>query len=97
MGALAASGGYWVSTAGDAIFAEPNTITGSIGIFGIIPTFENTLAKIGVTSDGVQTTPLSGQPDVYRRHQRRERPAPAIGDRARLSPVHRARRRRRAR
>ena len=41
MGGLAASGGYWVSTAGDAIFAEPTTITGSIGIFGIIPTFEN--------------------------------------------------------
>jgi protease IV len=64
MGGLAASGGYWVSTPGDVIFAEPNTITGSIGIFGIIPTFENTLAKIGVTSDGVKTTPLSGQPDV---------------------------------
>ena len=65
MGGLAASGGYWVSTAGDVIFAEPNTITGSIGIFGIIPTFENSLAKIGVTTDGVQTTPLSGQPSVY--------------------------------
>ncbi|MBX3563214.1 MAG: signal peptide peptidase SppA [Sphingomonas sp.] len=64
MGSLAASGGYWVSTAGDAIFAEPDTITGSIGIFGILPTFENSLAKIGVTSDGVQTTPLSGQPNV---------------------------------
>ncbi|MGN6270011.1 MAG: signal peptide peptidase SppA [Sphingomonas sp.] len=64
MGSLAASGGYWVSTAGDMIFAEPNTITGSIGIFGIIPTFENTLKKIGVTSDGIRTTPLSGQPDV---------------------------------
>ena len=64
MGSLAASGGYWVSTAGDMIFAEPNTITGSIGIFGIIPTFENTLKKIGVTSDGIKTTPLSGQPDV---------------------------------
>lgn len=64
MGSLAASGGYWVSTAGDMIFAEPNTITGSIGIFGIIPTFENTLKKIGVTTDGIQTTPLSGQPDV---------------------------------
>jgi len=64
MGGLAASGGYWVSTPGDVIFAEPNTITGSIGIFGIIPTFENSLAKIGVTSDGVKTTPLSGQPDV---------------------------------
>lgn len=64
MGSLAASGGYWVSTAGDMIFAEPDTITGSIGIFGIIPTFENTLKKIGVTTDGVKTTPLSGQPDV---------------------------------
>jgi len=64
MGSLAASGGYWVSTAGDVIFAQPNTITGSIGIFGIIPSFENTLKKIGVTTDGVKTTPLSGQPDV---------------------------------
>jgi protease-4 len=64
MGGIAASGGYWVATAGDTIFAEPNTITGSIGIFGIIPTFEKSLAKIGVTSDGVRTTPLSGQPDV---------------------------------
>ncbi len=64
MGSLAASGGYWVSTAGDTIFAEPNTITGSIGIFGILPTFEKSLAKIGVGTDGVRTTPLSGQPDV---------------------------------
>ncbi|AXJ94769.1 MULTISPECIES: signal peptide peptidase SppA [unclassified Sphingomonas] len=64
MGGLAASGGYWVSTPGDVIFAEPATITGSIGIFGIIPSFEASLAKIGVTSDGVKTTPLSGQPDV---------------------------------
>ncbi|UZK65674.1 signal peptide peptidase SppA [Sphingomonas sp. M1-B02] len=64
MGSLAASGGYWVATAGDTIFAEPNTITGSIGIFGVLPSFENSLAKIGVTTDGVQTTPLSGQPDV---------------------------------
>lgn len=63
MGSLAASGGYWVATAGDVIFAEPNTITGSIGIFGLLPTFENSLAKIGVTTDGVATTPLSGQPD----------------------------------
>ena len=65
MGGVTASGGYWVSTSGDVIFAEPNTITGSIGIFGIIPTFENSLKKIGVTADGVKTTPLSGQPDVY--------------------------------
>lgn len=64
MGGLAASGGYWVSTPADVIFAEPGTLTGSIGIFGIIPTFENTLAKIGLSADGVKTTPLSGQPDV---------------------------------
>lgn len=64
MGSLAASGGYWVSTAGDVIFADPATITGSIGIFGMLPSFENSLAKIGVTSDGVATTPLSGQPDL---------------------------------
>jgi len=64
MGNVAASGGYWVATAGDKVFAEPMTITGSIGVFGVIPTFEAALAKIGVTSDGVATTPLSGQPDV---------------------------------
>ena len=64
MGNVAASGGYWVSTAGDRIFAEPETITGSIGIFGVVPTFEDALAQYGVTSDGVRTTPLSGQPDL---------------------------------
>lgn len=64
MGNVAASGGYWVSTPADMIFAEPDTITGSIGVFGIIPSFEGTLAKMGVTTDGVRTTPLSGQPDV---------------------------------
>ena len=65
MGGIAASGGYWVATAGDTIFAEPNTITGSIGVFGVFPTFERALAKVGVTTDGVTTTPLSGQPDLY--------------------------------
>ncbi|MBX9797264.1 signal peptide peptidase SppA [Sphingomonas sp.] len=64
MGGVAASGGYWVATAGDVIFAEPNTITGSIGIFAVLPTFEKALDKIGITSDGVKTTPLSGQPDI---------------------------------
>lgn len=64
MGNVAASGGYWVSTPADVIFAEPDTITGSIGVFGIIPSFEGTLAKMGITTDGVKTTPLSGQPDV---------------------------------
>ncbi len=65
MGNVAASGGYWISTAGDRILAEPSTITGSIGVFGILPSFEGTLAKVGVTSDGVRTTPLSGEPDVF--------------------------------
>lgn len=64
MGSVAASGGYWVTTAADRIFAEPTTITGSIGVFGVLPTAENALAKVGVTSDGVKTTPLSGQPDL---------------------------------
>ncbi|MBB5984070.1 signal peptide peptidase SppA [Sphingobium lignivorans] len=64
MGNVAASGGYWASTAGDVVFAEPATITGSIGVFGILPSFEKTLAKIGITSDGVKATALSGEPDV---------------------------------
>jgi len=65
MANVAASGGYWVSTPADRIFAEPSTATGSIGIFGVVPTFEDALAEWGVTSDGVQTTPLSGQPDLF--------------------------------
>jgi protease-4 len=64
MANLAASGGYWVSTPADRIFAEPGTITGSIGVFAIIPSFERALADWGVTTDGVPITPLSGQPDV---------------------------------
>jgi protease-4 len=64
MANLAASGGYWVATPADRIFAEPDTITGSIGIFAVLPTFENAAAKWGVSSDGVLTTPLSGQPDL---------------------------------
>jgi protease IV len=65
MGSVAASGGYWVSTPADRIFAEPSTITGSIGVFGILPTFKGTLAKLGLSADGVKSTPLSGEPDVY--------------------------------
>ena len=64
MGNVAASGGYWVSTTGQTIFAEPATITGSIGVFGILPSFENTLAKAGITTDGIKTTPLSGEPNI---------------------------------
>ncbi len=66
MGNLAASGGYWVATPADKIFAEPSTITGSIGVFGILPSFEGTMAKIGIGVDGVKTTPLSGEPDLLR-------------------------------
>jgi protease-4 len=61
MGDLAASGGYYISASADEIWAHPATITGSIGIFGAIPTFQNTFAKIGVNVDGVGTTNLSGQ------------------------------------
>ncbi|MBO9574169.1 MAG: signal peptide peptidase SppA [Sphingobium sp.] len=64
MANVAASGGYWVSTPADVIFAEPATITGSIGVFGVVPSFEASLAKLGITSDGVYATPYSGQPDV---------------------------------
>ncbi|WP_226661596.1 signal peptide peptidase SppA [Alteriqipengyuania lutimaris] len=63
MANVAASGGYWVSTPADRIFAEPETITGSIGIFAVLPTFEKLASKVGVSADGVSTTPLSGQPD----------------------------------
>ena len=65
MGNVAASGGYWVSTAGDYVFAEPSTITGSIGVFGILPSFEGSMAKLGLGADGVKTTPLSGEPDLF--------------------------------
>lgn len=61
MSNLAASGGYYISAPADEIWASPTTITGSIGIFALIPTFDKTLGKIGVTVDGVGTTPLSGQ------------------------------------
>ena len=56
MGDVAASGGVWVSTPGDRIFAEPNTITGSIGVAVVFPTIENTLDYIGVNPDGVTTS-----------------------------------------
>src|SRR5690606_38117920 len=63
MGNVAASGGYWVSTAADHVVAEPSTITGSIGVFGVLPSFRGTLDKIGIGTDGVKTTPLSGEPN----------------------------------
>src|SRR5260221_7981566 len=66
MGSVAASGGYWVSTPGDFIYAEPSTITGSIGVVGVIPSFQGTLQKLGIGADGVKTTPLSGEPDLFK-------------------------------
>jgi protease-4 len=66
MGSVAASGGYWVSTPANFIYAEPSTITGSIGVFGVLPSFQGTLQKLGIGADGVKTTPLSGEPDLFK-------------------------------
>lgn len=63
MASTAASGGYWIAATADEIWAAPTTITGSIGIFGILPTFEDSLGAIGVTRDGVATGPLVGALD----------------------------------
>lgn len=60
MGSMAASGAYWISADADKIFASPTTLTGSIGIFGALPTFEKSLALAGVFNDGTGTTDLAG-------------------------------------
>ncbi len=60
MGSVAASGGYYIAMEADRIVAQPTTITGSIGVFAIVPTFDRTLARAGVTTDGLGTTQLSG-------------------------------------
>ena len=60
MGSVAASGGYWIATAADEIWASPATITGSIGIFGIYPTFKETINNLGIYIDGVGTTTQAG-------------------------------------
>ncbi len=66
MGTVAASGGYYIAMDADRILAAPTTITGSIGVYAILPTFERTLAKVGVTSDGLGTTRLSGAASLQR-------------------------------
>jgi protease-4 len=66
MGDVAASGGYWISMDADKIYAQPTTITGSIGIFGLMLNIPNTLAKIGVHTDGVGTTPIADALDPRR-------------------------------
>lgn len=60
MSSVAASGGYWIASAANEIWAAPSTITGSIGVFGSFMTFENSMAKLGVYSDGVATTEMAG-------------------------------------
>ncbi|USD35761.1 MULTISPECIES: signal peptide peptidase SppA [Ferrimonas] len=60
MSSVAASGGYWISANTDRIYAMPSTVTGSIGIIGMIQTFEDTAATVGVNMDGVGTTEMSG-------------------------------------
>ncbi|MGH1371313.1 MAG: signal peptide peptidase SppA [Cellvibrionaceae bacterium] len=66
MGSVAASGGYWISMAADEVWATPNTITGSIGVFSAFPTIENSLEKVGISTDGVGTTELAGSLRVDR-------------------------------
>ena len=61
MSSVAASGGYWISVGADRVFASPVTITGSIGIFGMFPTYQRTAAHFGIANDGVGSTPFAGQ------------------------------------
>ncbi len=60
MSGAAASGGYWIAAAADQVFASPSTVTGSIGVFGMIPTYQRTAAYLGVNVDGVGSTPWAG-------------------------------------
>jgi protease-4 len=64
MASTAASGGYWISATADQIWASPSTVTGSIGVFGIVPEIEATLSAIGINRDGIGTTPYSGSMDL---------------------------------
>ena len=65
MGGVAASGGYWIAATADEIWAAPTTITGSIGVFAILPTFEDSLSSIGISRDGVGTSSLTGALDPF--------------------------------
>jgi protease-4 len=66
MGDVAASGGYWIAMGADEVLADAATITGSIGVFGLIPTLDGTMEKLGVSTDGVATTWLAGATDLRR-------------------------------
>ena len=61
MSSVAASGGYWIAVGADRVFASPMTITGSIGIFGMFPTYQRTVAQIGLATDGIGSNPMSGE------------------------------------
>ena len=79
MGSVAASGGYWMSMPANEVWATPTTITGSIGVFGLMPTIDKTLAKLGINNDGVATTDLAGALSI-------ERPlSPKMGELLQLS------------
>ena len=66
MGDVAASGGYWIAMGGDEVLADPATITGSIGVFALVPTFSGTMDKLGVSSGGVATTWIAEATDLTR-------------------------------
>jgi protease-4 len=66
MSTYAASGGYYISAAANQIYASPTTLTGSIGVFSVVPTFQRTLEKLGVKVDGIGTTPLAGDMRIER-------------------------------
>lgn len=79
MGSMAASGGYWIASAADEIWASPATITGSIGVFGIVPNINRSLQKIGIQTDGLGTTTIAGG-------MRLDKPlSPALADSIQLS------------
>ncbi|MGB5257083.1 MAG: signal peptide peptidase SppA [Woeseiaceae bacterium] len=73
MGSVAASGGYWISVVADRVLASPATVTGSIGVFGMVPTFQRTMNAVGIATDGVATTPWPAvRPDLALPEQARQ-------------------------
>lgn len=66
MGSVAASGGYWIASAADEIWATSSTITGSIGVWGLLPNISDSLKKLGIHSDGISTTPLADSYNINR-------------------------------
>ena len=87
MSSVAASGGYYIAMDADEIWASPATLTGSIGVFAVFPTIERTLGKVGVTVDGVGTTPLADALRIDRTLDEAGARNPAALGRARLPCV----------